>query len=80
MKSKKVKEFEVRELTVGALLPIMDLMSSDPQKFQLELAKACIFKDGEKLGEKVLELGLGDYVSLMSVVMEVSGLAEEKKA
>jgi hypothetical protein len=66
--------YELREPTVGILFPIMDLMEKDPQAFQLGLVKNSIFKDGQPLGEDVLNLGLSDYMKLMTDLIELAGL------
>ena len=80
MKAKKTfGEFEVREITVGQLMPIMDLMESNPRQFQIELAKAAIFKDGAPIGDGLNDVGIGDYLKLTNLVMEVSGLGGEGK-
>jgi hypothetical protein len=66
--------YELREPTVGVLFPIMNLMEKDPQAFQLGLVKGSIFKDGQPLGEEVLNLGLSDYMALMTAVIDLAGL------
>jgi hypothetical protein len=50
------KEYEVREVTVKQVMPLMDMMEIDPRRFQLELAKLAIYKDGEPLGDGVEDL------------------------
>jgi hypothetical protein len=52
----------------------MDLMEKDPKAFQLGLVKGSIFKNGQPLGDEVLNLGLSDYMALMTAVIEISGL------
>jgi hypothetical protein len=76
---KKYKEFEVHEITVGQLMPIMDMMESNPRQFQIELAKAAIYKDGQPIGDGLNNIGISDYLKLTSLVMEVSGLGGEGK-
>ncbi len=66
--------YTIKEPTVGVLFPIMDLMETDPKQFQMELAKASIFVNGLPIGDKILELGLGDYLKLIQAVIELSGL------
>jgi hypothetical protein len=66
--------YELREPTVGVLFPIMELMEKNPQQFQLGLVKGSIFKDGQPLGDEVLNLGLSDYMKLMTEIIELAGL------
>ncbi len=66
--------YTIKEPTVGVMFPIMDLMETDPKQFQMELAKASIFVNGVSIGDKILDLGLGDYLKLISEVVNVSGL------
>lgn len=66
--------YELREPTVGVLFPLMSLMEKDPQAFQLGLVKGSIFKGGQPLGDEVLNLGLSEYMTLMTEVIELAGL------
>ena len=66
--------YELREPTVGVLFPLMNLMEKDPQAFQLGLVKGAIFQNGQPLGDEVLNLGLSDYMALMTEVIELAGL------
>jgi hypothetical protein len=78
MNTKIIGAYEVRELTIGELFPIIDLLSTDTKAFQLELAKLSIFKDDKALGEELLKLGIRDYMQLIPAVMEVHGFIEKK--
>jgi hypothetical protein len=66
--------YTIKEPTVGVLFPIMDLMETNPKQFQMDLAKASIFVNGQSIGDSILELGLGDYLKLIQAVIELSGL------
>jgi hypothetical protein len=66
--------YELREPTVGVLFPIMSLMEKDPAGFQIGLVKGSIFKDGQPLGEAVNDLGISDYMALMTEVINLAGL------
>lgn len=66
--------YELREPTVGVLFPLMSLMEKDPQAFQLGLVKGSIFKDGAPLGDAVNNLGISEYMTLMTEVIALSGL------
>lgn len=81
MKVKHVGEYVVKELTVGAMMPILKI-KDDQEKFQVEVAKATIFKkDGTPLGDGILEIGISEYLPLLEAALEVSGLGgkDEKK-
>lgn len=83
MKTKEVVldnvTYTVKEPSVGILFPILPLMDTDPSKFQLELAKASISINNEPIGERVLELGLSDYLKLISEVIDITGLGNVPK-
>jgi hypothetical protein len=66
--------YELREPTVGVLFPIMSLMEKDPAGFQIGLVKGSIYKDGKALGDEVNNLGISEYMTLMTAVIELSGL------
>lgn len=84
LKSKKVainqEDFEVREITVGKILPLLPRLNDQEQQqdAQLELMQDCIFIDDLAIGEAVSELGISTYLALAEVVMEVNGLSEGK--
>ena len=83
MKTKQVivndVAYVIKEPTVGVLFPIMDYMETDPKKFQMELAKASIELDGAPIGDRLLDLGLGEYLKLITEVISLSGLGEVPK-
>ena len=78
MKSKTVGQYEVRELTVGKMLPILKI-KDDQEKFQIEIAKATIFKNGQPIGEAINDLGISEYLPLLEASLEVSGLGGDKE-
>ena len=71
-------EFEVHEVSVGFILPILPRLSSTDheviQEAQLDLMKGCVYRNGQAIGEAVLELGLSTYMELIESVMDVNGL------
>jgi len=75
MKKKVIGEYEIHEPTVGVMMPLMDMMNEEPSKFQLELAKSCIYKDGKPIGDALLEMGMADYMKLILEVMAISGMS-----
>ena len=84
MKTKQITlesgTYVIKEPTVGVLFPILDLMEKDPKAFQMGLVKGSIFKeDGTPLGEGIMDLGIGDYMTLMTEVVDVAGLGNTPK-
>jgi len=64
----------VKEAKVRDMMQFMSLLSEDPQKFQIELAKASVCKkDGTPLGDALLDLGIKAYSELIGPVMESNG-------
>lgn len=84
LKSKVVtingEEYEVREITVGKMLPILPRMNNEEeqQEAQLDLMRDCVYVNGKPVGDAVTELGISTYLKLAEVVMEVNGLSEGK--
>ena len=73
--------YEIRELKTGEMLTIIDLASTEPKKFQLEMVKRAVYHNGVALGEQALELPFGEYMKLAVEVMNKHnfGGEEEKK-
>ena len=80
MKTKELevngKKYTVKEPNVGVIFPLMKLLDTDPQTFQIELAKTVIYVDGAPIGDGLLELGLSDYMKLITEVVAISGLGD----
>ena len=71
--------YEIKELTIGQMLPIFDLIQSDPKKFQMEMVKQAVCKDGQPLGDAALNLPLSEYMKLAIEVMEKHNFNGEAK-
>ena len=73
--------YEIKELTIGQMMPIFDLIQTDPKKFQLEMVKAAAYVNGKPIGEDALNLPVSEYMKLAVQVMEKHnfGGEEEKK-
>jgi len=74
-------EYEVREITIGQVLPILPRLE-DPeqaQDAQMDIMKMCIVQDGEAIGDAVVDLGLSSYLKLAEEVMVINGLSEVGK-
>ncbi len=72
-------KYEIKEITIGAMLPIMGLIETDSKQFQLEMVKQCVYKDGKPLGDEALNLPISEYMSLAVKVMEVNDLGGGKE-
>ena len=73
--------YKIKELTIGQMLPIMDLISTDPKKFQMEMVKLSVYKDGVALGEAAMDLPVSEYLKLAADAMAAHDFSgEEKKA
>lgn len=72
------EEYEVREVTIAQMLPILPKFGTDEQQTaQVELLKACVYKDGELLGDKIDSLGIKSFMLLTPAVLEVCGMSGE---
>ena len=75
------EQFEVREIKIGEVLPILPRLE-DPdqqQEAQLDIMRLCIAKDGLAMGEDVLDLGMHTYLQLAEEVMQINGLTKVGK-
>lgn len=72
-------KYEIKELKTGAMIEIIDLATSNPKQFQLEMVKRAVYQDGEPLGEAVLDLPFGEYMELAVQVMEKHNFGGEAK-
>lgn len=72
-------EFVVKEPTVGEIMPLLPLLSSDDQEVlqnaQLDLMKLCVYFEGDRLGDGVAAIGVSTYLVLTEEVMKVTGLS-----
>ena len=70
-------KFEVREITIGEVMPILPRLSDteQAQDAQMEIMQLCIKKDGKSMGEKVADLGISTYLDLAEEVMAINGLS-----
>jgi hypothetical protein len=74
----KIDDYEVTAVSVGEMLPIIGLASTDSGLFQLKLVALSVTKNGVKLSEEeVRALPFGLYMKkLMPAVVELNGLGE----
>ena len=75
LKKAKVDDFEVCELSVREMLPVMRIMGEDSEAGQLELLGASVKINGVAVGsEAIQELGMGVYMKLIGEVTKINGL------
>ena len=71
--------YEIKEATVGDIMPYMALMQSDPQAFQSKLMASVVCVDGEPLGEHGLSaLPLSVFMELVPAVTDMQGFGSEE--
>ena len=77
-KNKKVGDYEVWELSVKEMMPIMRMMNEDANDGQLNLIGTAVKQKGESIGYEVAgEMGMSQYISLASEVAAINGLDSE---
>lgn len=83
MKSKELVidniTYTIKEPNVGVIFPIMDLMTSDAKKFQMELIRRCVYVNNAPLNDAVNELAISAYIKLGEAVVEIAGFAGEQE-
>jgi len=77
-KHKKVGDYEVWELSVKEMMPIMRKMNEDANEGQLHLIGTAVKQKGESIGYDVAgEMGMSQYMGLASEVASINGLDSE---
>ena len=73
-------DFEVRELSIKQLMPIIREMDTNPEEGQMQLLAASVYVDGVALGADFEDLPASLMMQLAPHVMEVNNLddSEEK--
>ena len=69
-------EFEVRELSVRDLMPIIRMLNDDPEEGQNQLMEKSVYQDGQQLGEDFGDLPAAVMMDLVGPVMAVNSLDE----
>lgn len=76
LKTKKVTigdtKYTVSEQTMRVVMPLLD--GGEGVNVGVELSKMAISTDGKPLGDRVLDLGFGEFQTLLMAVNEVHGL------
>jgi len=66
--------FEVRELTIRDMIPLLKTLEDEPVAGQAEMMRRSLYIDGAPIGEKYDELPASMMMKLVPVVMEVNNL------
>ena len=70
--------FEIRELSVGDLMPVIKVMDEDPVKGQQQLMAKAIYKDGVAIGDDYLNYPGAMMIALADAVMCVNSLGADE--
>ena len=77
-KTKMVGDYEVHELSVKVMMPIIKVIQEDDSAGQLELIGASVHENGQPIGvEGAEDLGMSDFTKLAAAVVEINGLDVE---
>jgi hypothetical protein len=71
--------YESVEAKISQVMPFINLMANDTQKFQVELAKVSIIAaDGQPIGERLMDVGIKDFMTLATAAMHANGFGESE--
>ena len=71
------EEFEVRELTVGVMTPLLENLEEEGGVGQRGIIMASVYQNGEPIGERLNEMPSVVYRKLIPVVMRLNALGPE---
>ena len=69
-------DYEIREITVGEMLPLISGEEVDKIAFQRGLVSSCVSVGGKQLGDDVENLGWSTYKKRSDKALEVCGFSE----
>jgi hypothetical protein len=72
------EKFEVRELTIKEMMPLMAGLSEDPEAGQMALVKKCVYRGGVLVGEELETFPAGAFLKLTAAVTEVNDLGGDE--
>ena len=70
--------FEVRELTVGALLPMLKMMEDNPQEATAAITRASVHVGGKPIGKDLDGYPAALFMKLVNVVTEINQLGGDE--
>ena len=71
------EDYEVRELTIKDMMPLMSRLAEDPESGQMELVKKCVYQNDVLVGDAVENLPAGAFLKLIAAVTEVNDLGDD---
>ena len=71
------EDFEVVEMTVATLMPLMSLLTDDPERGQVDLIKASVTRNGIPIGDELDNMPASVFMQLVPHVMEVNNLGDD---
>ena len=85
METKIVHGYELREPTVGDVPGMFSMFAGDNETptstIVRDMMRNCVYKDNQKLGDKISEIPLSKVKDIINELMEMSGILgnQEKK-
>ena len=68
--------FEVRELTIKEMMPLISALQEDPEQGQIKLIEEAVTQNGLPIGD-IQSFPAGAFMKLANAVMEVNELSDE---
>ena len=68
--------FEVRELTIKEMMPLISALQEDPEQGQIKLIEEAVTQNGLPIGD-IQSFPAGAFMQLANAVMEVNELSDE---
>ena len=72
------EKFEVRELTINEMMPLMAGISEDPEAGQMALVKKCVYRNNALVGDELDTFTAGAFLKLTAAVTEVNDLGGDE--
>ena len=70
------EKFEVRELTIKEMMPLISALQEDPEQGQIKLIEEAVTQNGLPIGD-IQSFPAGAFMKLANAVMEVNELSDE---
>ena len=73
------EKYEIRELTVGQLMPMLNKLAEDTSGAQYEIMKMAVWKDGKAIGDDAESLPGGMLLPLLQAVSRLNALTSQSE-
>lgn len=70
--------FEVREMPISEMAPLMQRMADDPTTAQVEILKKSVYVDDTQLGEMLMDYPGVVFIKLNPIALRLNGISTEK--